>query len=110
MLNIDLNNNCCTVETLKKCKLLFQNNSEQYVLYQCRQCQTYWLYKKLEEKWFDNLQLKEHEYEAWYIKIASQDMPYVLKLEFDKMFFTDNYLYIATNNHKPKLTCKDKNE
>ncbi len=106
MANMDLNSNCCSIGTLEKLKLLYRDNVEEYTLYQCVKCQRHWLYKKLEEDWHNNILLHENNYKAWYIRVATEDLQYVLNLAFDQMFWTSDYVYISTSESKITLGNK----
>ena len=107
MADIKLNTDCCSIASLEKIKLLFQDNVEEYTLYKCSKCQVHWLYKEVEKQWVNNIQLQEHEYSAWYVRIAERDLQHVLNLEFGKILFNGNYLYISTEGNTPKFTTKE---
>ena len=91
-------NNCCHTDTLTKVKEVYRSNSDEFTLYQCDTCKKFWLYRKLEANWRNNILLKEDEYEAWYIGILEEDLEKVYKLEFDTILMTHGYLYLSTMN------------
>jgi len=100
---MDLNNDCCKIHKLQKVKELYISNVDEFILYKCPNCQSDWLYRKIERSWMDNLRFKEHEYEAWYIKIAPVDLEKVLCLEFDKILFNGHFVYVSTEGKLPQL-------
>jgi len=100
---MDLNNNCCKTHKLETVKELYISNVDEFTLYKCPDCQVDWLYRQIEKNWMDNLRFKEHDYEAWYIKIVDDDLEKVLNLEFDKILYNGHYIYIDTESHIPKL-------
>jgi len=51
----------------------------------------------------DNLRFKENEYEAWYIKIAPDDLDKVLNLKFEEILFSGSYVYVSTEGKLPQL-------
>ena len=91
-------NKCCHTDTLAKVKEVYRSNVDEFTLYQCSKCKKYWLCRKLEVKWVDNLRFGLDEYEAWYIGILEEDLDKVYKLEFDTILMTHGYLYLATMN------------
>ena len=93
---MDLSNDCCKTHKLQKVKELYISNVDEFTLYKCPDCQADWLYRKIEESWMDNLRFKEDEYEAWYIKIAPDDLDKVLNLEFEEILFSSSYIYVST--------------
>lgn len=94
-----LNNNCCNTDTLSEIKVLFHSNVDHLVLMQCPHCQTYWLYRHHEPDWWNNMMLKENNYEAWYLRISDEYLPHVEDLNFDVLKYFANYLYVSTANH-----------
>lgn len=100
---MDLNNNCCKTHTLKKVKELYTSNVDEFTLYKCPDCQADWLYRKIEENWMDNLRFDWNDYEAWYIKIAKEDLEKVLRLEFEKILFNANAIYISSDGKIPNM-------
>lgn len=100
---MDLNNNCSKTHTLKKVKELYTSNVDEFRLYKCPDCQADWLYRKIEESWMDNLRFDWNDYEAWYIKIAKEDLDKVLCLEFEKILFNANAIYISSDGKIPNM-------
>ena len=91
-------NNCCHTNTLTKVKEIYRSNADEFTLYQCRKCDKFWLYRKLETAWMDNIRMKTDEYEVWYIGVLEEDLDKVYKLEFDTILMTHGYLYLSTMN------------
>ncbi|HIP27705.1 MAG TPA: hypothetical protein EYG82_00850 [Sulfurovum sp.] len=83
---------------LNKVKEIYLSNVDEFTLYQCQTCREYWLYRKLEENWVDNLRFGFNEYESWYIGIAKEDLDKVVALEFDKILLTHGYLHLSTTD------------
>jgi len=100
---MDLNNNCCKTYTLKKVKELYRLNVDEFTLYKCPDFQADWLYRKIEENWMDNLRFGWNDYESWYIKIAKEDLDKVLHLEFEKIVFNANAIYISSDGKIPNM-------
>ena len=100
---MDLNNDCCKTHKLQKVKELYISNVDEFTLYKCPDCQSDWLYREIERSWMDNLRFKEHDYEAWYIKIAPVDLEKVFNLEFEKILFSGSYVYVSTEGKLPQL-------
>ena len=100
---MNLNSNCCKTHTLKKVKELYRSNVDEFTLYKCPDCQADWLYRKIEENWMDNLRFGWNDYEAWYIKIVKDDLKKVLRLEFEKILFNVNAIYISSNGKIPNM-------
>lgn len=50
-----LNQTCCSAETLKTLKELYISNVDKFVLMQCPDCKTHWLYRKLEKRCMEEL-------------------------------------------------------
>ena len=89
-------NKCCHTDILSKVKEVYHSNADEFTLYQCSGCKQYWLYRKLEENWVDNLRFGLDEYEVWYIGILEEDLDKVYALEFDAILLTHGYLHLST--------------
>ena len=98
---------CCATSSLDKVKELYHSNTDEFTLYQCSKCKKYWLYRKLEENWKNNILLHEDEYEAWFIGILEEYLDKVYKLEFKDILLTHGYLYLSTTNEAKKSYWKD---
>ncbi len=97
-------NRCCNTDTLTKVKEIYHSNSDEFILHQCNRCQKFWLYRKLEEAWKNNILLQEDEYEVWYIGITKEDVEKACSLDFDAIVMTHGYLYISTTD-SVKRSC-----
>ena len=91
-------NNCCHTDSLIKTNEIYRSNADEFTLYQCNACKKFWLYRKLETEWMNNLFLQEDAYEAWYIGILEEDLEKVYNMEFDAIHMTHGYLYLSTMN------------
>ena len=98
-----LEKECCTTQKLKNKEILYESNVDEFTLYECEDCKSKWLYRKIEETWIDNLRFQENDFEAWYIKIADVDLQKVKELKFDEILFSGNYVYIDTTSNIPRL-------
>jgi hypothetical protein len=89
-------NKCCNTDTFTKVKEIYHSNADEFTLYQCSKCEKFWLYRKLETGWMDNIRMKTDEYEEWYIGILEEDLDKVHQLDFDAIGMTHGYLYFST--------------
>lgn len=89
-------NKCCNTNTFTKVKEVYRSNVDEFILYQCTKCEKFWLYRKLEFNYVDNLRFDLNEYEAWYIGVDQKDLEKVYALEFDKILLTHGYLHLST--------------
>ena len=87
---------CCTTSSLKLIKRVYQSNADVFDVKQCPSCQNYWLYRYLEENWWDNLQLKQNEYEAWYIPLVEAELDQVYEMNLSKIEYRDGFTHIRT--------------
>ena len=100
-------NKCCHTDTLTRVKEIYRSNADEFTLYQCNTCKKFWLYRKLETEWKNNILLQEDAYEAWYIGILEEDLEKVYNLEFDAILMTHGYLYLSTMNAVETSYWKD---
>ena len=89
-------NKCCHTNTLTKVKEIYHSNVDEFILYQCSKCKKFWLYRKLEINWVDNLRFGWEEYEAWYIGIIDEDIEKVYALDFESILLRHGYLHLST--------------
>ncbi len=97
-------NKCCRTDLLSRVKEIYRSNSDEFTLYQCNACKKFWLYRKLETEWKNNILLQEDAYEVWYIGIVKEDVEKVCSLDFDAIVMTHGYLYISTTD-STKRSC-----
>jgi hypothetical protein len=87
---------CCNTASLKLIKRVYQTNADIFDVKQCPSCQTYWLYRCLEENWWDNLQLNQNEYEAWYVPLEESELDQVYEMDLSKIEYREGFTHIRT--------------
>ena len=100
---------CCNTETLAKMNELYRSNADAFTLMRCPACNAHWLFRRLERNWTDNARFGWDDCEAWYVKIAENELPKVLACEFDKMLVNGTYLYVTNAGKMPNLKPEVKN-
>lgn len=85
---------CCDTGTLVLVKRIYQSNADQYDLKQCPDCRRHWLYRYLEDNWWDNLQLNQNDCEEWYIPLEDDELEQVSQMELSKIGSRDGYMHI----------------
>ncbi len=89
-------NDCCNTTSLKLVKRVYQSNADIFDVKQCPECQIYWLYRNREKDWWDNVQLKQNEYEAWYVPLAEEELAQVYEMDLSNIGYRDGFTHIRT--------------
>lgn len=89
-------NNCCNTMSLKLIKRIYQSNADIFDVKQCPHCHVYWLYRRLEENWWDNIQLKEDEYEEWYLPLDENELEQVYEMDLSDIGYRTGFTHIKT--------------
>ncbi|MFM2480820.1 hypothetical protein [Celerinatantimonas sp. YJH-8] len=89
-------NHCCDTSALQLIKRVYESNADVFEVLQCPDCHGYWLYRYLEKNWFNNLQLKENEYEAWFIPLKAEELAQIYAMQLSHIQNRAGYMHITT--------------
>lgn len=89
-------NDCCITTSLELIKRIYQSNADIFDIKQCPLCCSYWLYRYREENWWDNIQLKENEYEEWYVPVLEQELPRLYQMDLSSIQYREGFTHIRT--------------
>ena len=89
---------CCNTDSLTLVRRVYESNADVFDVKKCPHCQTFWLYRYLEENWWENLQMKFEEFEEWYCRLSSNDLDAVEAMNLSDLSHGQEIVYVKTQS------------